>query len=189
MTMNGLLLFTLLAVGAILLLAADTRWQRVLSDRRAIPAEAASPRAQGIDDAPLMLELLATCLDAGLPLVRALELLATVATDSVSHGLTVAVAGLSIGASWQSSWHPVLHDPPLARLYGSLTFAALTGAASSSLLYAEAAQLRRSSQRAAEKRAAALGVKLVIPLGLCSLPAFICLGVVPVVLALVPSFH
>ena len=47
--------------------------------------------------------------------------------------------------------------------------------------------MRRERFRAAEKRAASLSVKLVIPLGLCSLPAFICLGVVPVLLALVPS--
>ncbi len=41
--------------------------------------------------------------------------------------------------------------------------------------------------RGAERRAAALGVRLVVPLGLCSLPAFVCLGIVPVLLAMLPS--
>jgi pilus assembly protein TadC len=72
-------------------------------------------------------------------------------------------------------------------LRDALGFAALTGAPSSAILYAQAARMRRERFRAAEKRAASLSVKLVIPLGLCSLPAFICLGVVPVLLALVPS--
>jgi pilus assembly protein TadC len=67
-----------------------------------------------------------------------------------------------------------------------LAFAALTGAPSASILYAQAARERREQFRAAEKRAAALGVKLVVPLGLCSLPAFICLGVVPVLIAMLP---
>jgi pilus assembly protein TadC len=47
--------------------------------------------------------------------------------------------------------------------------------------------LRRRRNREAEKRAAALGVRLVIPLGACALPAFVCLGVVPVLLSLLPT--
>ena len=45
---------------------------------------------------------------------------------------------------------------------------------------------RRRFLGSAAGAAAALGVTLVIPLGLCSLPAFVCLGIVPVLLAMVP---
>ncbi|THJ68411.1 type II secretion system F family protein [Arthrobacter echini] len=68
-----------------------------------------------------------------------------------------------------------------------LRFATSTGAPSAALLHAHAAQLRRRLNREIDRRAAALGVQLVLPLGLCSLPAFICLGVVPVVLGLLPA--
>ncbi|OUM42013.1 hypothetical protein B8W73_10390 [Arthrobacter agilis] len=68
-----------------------------------------------------------------------------------------------------------------------LRFATSTGAPSAALLHAHAAQLRRRHNREVERKAAALGVQLVLPLGLCSLPAFICLGVVPVVLGLLPT--
>jgi hypothetical protein len=67
-----------------------------------------------------------------------------------------------------------------------LRFATSTGAPSAALLHAHAAQLRRRHNREVDRKAAALGVQLVLPLGLCSLPAFICLGVVPVVLGLLP---
>ncbi|WP_052273891.1 hypothetical protein [Arthrobacter sp. L77] len=68
-----------------------------------------------------------------------------------------------------------------------LRFGTATGAPSAALLHAHAAQLRRRHNREVDRRAAALGVQLVLPLGLCSLPAFICLGVVPVVLGLLPD--
>jgi pilus assembly protein TadC len=55
------------------------------------------------------------------------------------------------------------------------------------MLYAQAARMRRERFRTAERQAAALGVKLVVPLGLCSLPAFVCLGVMPVLLAMLPA--
>jgi pilus assembly protein TadC len=98
------------------------------------------------------------------------------------------VSALAIGADWETAWRSsAVRQPDILELRDALGFAALTGAPSSAILYAQAARLRRERFRAAEKRAASLGVKLVIPLGLCSLPAFICLGVVPVLLALVPS--
>lgn len=141
-----------------------------------------------VDDVPLLLELLGAALDAGLTLPAALDLVAGVATPPIGASLARVVAGLQIGASWEHSWAGVRHVEAITELHAALGFAALTGAPAAPLLYAEAAQRRRQAQRGAEKRAAALGVKLVVPLGLCSLPAFICLGVVPVVLAMIPSF-
>jgi len=95
---------------------------------------------------------------------------------------------MAIGADWETAWRSsAVKNRAALRLRDSLAFAALTGAPSSAVLYAQAARLRREDFRAAERRAAALGVKLVVPLGLCSLPAFICLGVVPVLLAMLPS--
>lgn len=142
----------------------------------------------GIADVPLLLELLGAALDAGLAIPWALELVAGVSTVQIRASLSHVVAGLQIGASWEHSWEGVRHIDEVGQLHAALSFAALTGAPAAPLLYAEAGQRRRQAQRGSEKRAAALGVKLVVPLGLCSLPAFICLGVVPVVVAMVPTF-
>ena len=47
-----------------------------------------------------------------------------------------------------------------------------------------AAAVRQQTRRADERAAEELAVRLVMPLGLCLLPAFVCWGVVPVVMAL-----
>jgi pilus assembly protein TadC len=135
-----------------------------------------------------MLELVAAMLDAGSGIGRSLELVAAAASTDYGKALRPVVSALAIGADWETAWRSSeVRLPEILELRDALGFAALTGAPSSAILYAQAARLRRERFRAAEKRAASLGVKLVIPLGLCSLPAFICLGVVPVLLALVPS--
>lgn len=47
---------------------------------------------------------------------------------------------------------------------------------------------RRWAARAdAQERAAALSVRLMLPLGLCVLPAFMALGVLPLLIAVVSS--
>jgi pilus assembly protein TadC len=142
----------------------------------------------GLRDTAMMLELVAAMLDAGSGIGRSLELVSTCASTEYRESLRPVVSALAIGADWETAWRSsAVRLPEILELRDALGFAALTGAPSSAILYAQAARLRRERFRAAEKRAASLGVKLVIPLGLCSLPAFICLGVVPVLLALVPS--
>ncbi|WP_427015558.1 type II secretion system F family protein [Pseudarthrobacter sp. P1] len=187
--MTGALVFIALAASALLLVpAAGARRWRALPGRL-LDGKEPSERpetADGVDDLPLVLELLGAALDAGASVPRSLQLVSAVCTPRLRDGLDAVVAGLAMGASWEHSWRGVRTQHELAALYRALSFAALTGAPSTSLLYAEAQQLRRDAQRAAERRAAALGVKLVLPLGLCSLPAFIALGVVPVVVAMVP---
>ena len=142
----------------------------------------------GLRDTAMMLELVAAMLDAGSGIGRSLELVAAAASPEYRRSLRPVVSALAIGADWETAWRSSeVRLPEILEMRDALGFAAVTGAPSSAILYAQAARLRRGRFRAAEKRAASLGVKLVVPLGLCSLPAFICLGVVPVLLALVPS--
>lgn len=187
--MSAAALFVLSSLAAVLLCwpRPRRRWMEARDRMQApgpLPRRGPQTADAGVDDAALLLELLAAALDAGLSVPRSLELVAGVCRPRLRDGLRVVVAGLAMGASWQHSWHRVRHHPDLAALYLALSFTALTGAPSSSLLFAQADQLRRDARRAAEQRAGILAVKLVVPLGLCSLPAFICLGVVPVVVAM-----
>lgn len=135
---------------------------------------------------PLLLELLGTALESGLAVQGALRVVAQVAGKRLRKSLLQVVAGLEIGASWQDSWAGNLDHEDLLQIHDALSFGALTGASAAPLLYAQAQHFRADTARKAQKRAAALGVKLVLPLGLCSLPAFIALGVVPVVMAMIP---
>ncbi len=135
---------------------------------------------------PLLLELLGTALDSGLTIQGALQVVAEVAESKMRTKLLQAVVGLRIGASWQDSWAGNLDHEGIEQIHDALSFGALTGASAAPLLYAQARHYRTAATRDAQKRAAALGVKLVLPLGLCSLPAFIAVGVVPVVMAMIP---
>ena len=134
-------------------------------------------------DVPLLLELAATLLDAGLPVDG---VLATLAREvAPCRGLQPVVRCLDLGISWQRAWQAAPAE--LRGIGEALTFAYLTGAATAGLLRSAADQARRAEGRRTEKEAAELGVKMVIPLGICALPAFICLGIVPVVMALLPA--
>lgn len=157
--------------------------------------------ARGISDPALMLDLVAAILLAGRPLPLALTILAESADRCTARLLARVVTALELGSDWQGAWMLALGSSPGAApkeaaqtraaadvLRSALAFAASSGAPSAAVLHAQAEQIRRTRARAAERRAAALGVHLVLPLGLCALPAFICLTVVPLLLALLPAF-
>jgi len=61
------------------------------------------------------------------------------------------------------------------------------GVPAAELLRAEADELRRAADADARAGAAALSVQLMLPLGLCVLPAFMVLGVLPLMVAVILS--
>ena len=61
------------------------------------------------------------------------------------------------------------------------------GVPAAELLRSEADELRRAASAEAQERAAALSVRLMLPLGLCILPAFMALGVLPLLVTVVSS--
>lgn len=61
------------------------------------------------------------------------------------------------------------------------------GVPAAALLRSEAVEARRAARSAGERKAATLAVTLMLPLGLCILPAFMLLGVVPLVIAVISS--
>ena len=170
---------------------APRRWRvaarPVLTDGPANEGGSPLDPDSGLQDPAMMMELIGAMLDAGAGLGRSLELVARHAAPRLRQHLDPVVAALAIGADWETAWRSSHAVPDeLLALRDALGFAAVTGAPSAAMLYAQAYRLRREQFRAAERRAAALGVRLVVPLGLCSLPAFVCLGIVPVLLAMLP---
>ena len=73
----------------------------------------------------------------------------------------------------------------VANLKAVLSLSARAGVPAGALLRAEADEARRDARAAAQKRAAELGVQLMIPLGLCVLPAFMALGVAPLLISVI----
>lgn len=69
----------------------------------------------------------------------------------------------------------------------AIDFAQRAGVPVAGLLRAEAREARREARAAVRMRIAALGTRLLLPLGLCVLPAFVALGVAPLLLAMISS--
>jgi tight adherence protein B len=68
-----------------------------------------------------------------------------------------------------------------------LAFARRAGVPVVALLRAEADAARHDARTAAAERAVRLETRLLLPLGLCVLPAFVLAGVVPIALAILSS--
>jgi len=103
--------------------------------------------------------------------------------DDAGLGPALRRAGraLLLGATWAEAWDGA--PEVLAPLVDALEPAWVDGAAPGPLLRQAAGSVRSTRHREAQEAAARLGVRLVLPLGLCFLPAFVLLGLVPVVLA------
>lgn len=72
-------------------------------------------------------------------------------------------------------------------LDATLDLSRRAGVPAGELLRGEAEERRRAARADAQERAAALSVRLMLPLGLCVLPAFMVLGVLPLLIAVVSS--
>lgn len=66
----------------------------------------------------------------------------------------------------------------------TLAAASATGVEAGPLLLSEAADARERSLRSLERAAERLGVTILLPIGTCVLPAFVVLGVLPVLIAM-----
>ncbi len=133
---------------------------------------------------PLVLEMCATLLESGLPIRSVLRIVGTTVPGYASLLLVSRALDLNVG--WERAWGQ--GAGPARELEQALRLTRLSGAPAAALLRSAAASARKRGVREAEARGAEFGIKLVIPLGLCALPAFICLGVVPVVISLLPRF-
>lgn len=131
------------------------------------------------DTVALVMELTAAGLAAGSALPTCLQLAAdTLGVDSLRLVSRRIQLGAEPGSAWEGTepeWEPLRHTVVLVEA---------SGVAATALLREAAVQLRDQAQAQAAERAAALGVRLVLPLGLCALPAFVAWAVVPVILAL-----
>jgi tight adherence protein B len=79
-------------------------------------------------------------------------------------------------------------EPPAEHAVGSvLDLAQRAGVGTVELLRAEAEQARRDACSAAQRASAALGVRLMMPLAVCVLPAFMLLSVAPLVISIVST--
>lgn len=132
-------------------------------------------------DAVTVVDLLAMAVSAGASVPGALAAVGAALGGRTGADLERAAASLLLGGTWPAAW---AHAPALGAAVDGLATAWSTGAAAGPALRGAAAELRRSRDRAVREAAGRLGVRLVVPLGLCFLPAFVLVGLVPVLVSL-----
>jgi Flp pilus assembly protein TadB len=150
------------------------------------PVEAARVRQQTAQSLPLAAELLAAALAAGSPPVMAAEAVALALGGPLGAALMAAAAAARVGVEPASAWMGIASDPALRPLARALAGAVTRGASPTAVLERVAHDARDALRWAAEARARSLGAKAAAPLGLCFLPAFVLVGIVPVVVAAGP---
>lgn len=185
--LTGSILGALTGVLGLGLAFAGRRWTAALVHRAEVESAASNGAEQIANTQPvdtaLVLELLAAQLRAGLAPIAALG---TLAEALSSRPLHTVCQRLQMGSGWGSAWSGSTAGT-FGELRDALAPAYTGGAPSTALLLSLADAHRLSERRAAERAAGKLSVALVVPLGLCSLPAFICLGIVPILISLLPT--
>ncbi len=185
--LTGSILGALTGLFGLGLAFAGRRWTAALVHRAEVESAASNGAEQTSNmppvDTALVLELLAAQLRAGLAPLAALG---TLAEALNSRPLHTVCQRLQMGSSWGSAWSGSAAGT-FGELRDALAPAYTGGAPSTALLLSLADAHRLSERRAAERAAGKLSVALVVPLGLCSLPAFICLGIVPILISLLPT--
>lgn len=148
---------------------------------------------------PFAIDLLAVCLRGGLSPSAALRCVAAVladlqgggprdagvlATPELSIVLGRAAASGELGTDPADAWREWMGDPVYGPLARALVVTGDSGSAVAARLTSVAKQIRDAAGQRSMARAQRVGVALMAPLGLCFLPAFVCLGVAPVVVGI-----
>ena len=146
------------------------------------PDERAVTRTALLRDLPGACDLLGVCLSAGVPVAGALAAVGETVPGPLGPQLRTVAALYRLGAEPRRAWADVPGE--LAAVGRVLVRAGESGAAVVPALRSLAADSRSARRAEAEAAVRRAGIWVLAPLGACFLPAFLCLGVVPLVLGI-----
>ncbi len=136
---------------------------------------------------PLVLDLAAAALRSGRTLPDALDAALPAAGDQLRAGLQPVAGLLRLGAEPARAWSAVPAASPLATVAAAAVRSASSGLRIAATFERVAGELRDEAASRGAARAQRAGVTVLAPLGACFLPAFVCLGIVPVIAGLAAS--
>jgi Flp pilus assembly protein TadB len=166
------------------MVAAVVAWELI---GRAEPAHVRARHDAVRRDLPHVVALFAATLRAGAAPSDGIALVCTALPGAAADRLAVVAARLSLGLDPVQVWSSLADDPQLGRLGRTLARAQQSGAPVVAAVERLGDELERAARADTEERARAVGVKAAVPLGLCLLPAFVLIGIVPLVVALLAS--
>ena len=138
-------------------------------------------RERLLEDLPTGVDLLASCLDAGAAPESALVVVSRALGGPVGEEFLAVHHRLEVGVDPRQVWRSVAGHPELGPLGRAVGRAHQTGAPSGGRCTSWPTSCASGPGPRSETRARSIEVKAAAPLGVCLLPAFVVLGVVPMV--------
>lgn len=146
--------------------------------------ERARAVARAARQLPLAADLLAACIAAGAGPVPAAQAVGEALGGPVGDALVRGAAEVRLGGEPDAAWRRLAAVPGAAALARLLERADVSGLPMAAPVARLAAESRAQWAREATARARRAAVMVTAPVGLCFLPAFIAVGVLPVVIGL-----
>ncbi|MCH9735987.1 MAG: type II secretion system F family protein [Actinomycetia bacterium] len=163
-----------------------TSFSRIRADLRPVGEHRRRPVVDDALSAAATLDLFAACLRSGMAVSGAAAAVTESAPTSMAALFRRAADLLALGADPATAWVSPVEpaDKTVQALMRMARRSASSGAVLAQGIEDLAAQLRAEAVDAARAKAERASVLIAGPLGMCYLPAFLCLGVVPVIAGL-----
>lgn len=129
-------------------------------------------------------DLLSSLLSSGVDVISSVQIVSTAVPEPASTTLTAVSAALRLGCPPADAWGSLGERSPWAPVAEAMARSARSGSPLSDVLSGVADDLRLARTRDVQVAARGAGVRAVGPLAACFLPAYLLLGVVPVVASL-----
>ena len=152
------------------------------------PAQA-QRRARAARDLPFAVDLTVACLASGAAPAPALRTVAEALGGPVGRELSSVAVRLDVGADPGRVWADLAQHPQLGPLGRALRRAHESGASVTDAGRRLAEELHAAARADVEVRARTVAVRAAAPLGICFLPAFVVLGIVPLVAGLISTLR
>ena len=177
------------ALGSVLLVPAPLGWLVALAAfivvwllvARSEPTALRRHREAAVRELPQVVQLLGLVLNAGGSVSEAVRQVARALPGLGTEPLTRADARLSVGMLPVDVWRELSLVPGYERVGRALMRAESSGAPVADVVGRLGVDLAREERARVEDQARTVGVRAALPLGLCLLPAFLVVGIVPVI--------
>ncbi len=153
--------------------------------------ESAASRQRGARIAaqlPGALDLVVAVLEVGRPPGVALALAADATPDPLGSELGQLASRVSVASDPLGVWSSLLHDPALAPVGRAFQRAERSGMPVAHVISGVADELRRERRSRRRDDSRKVAVRTAAPLGMCFLPAFFLVGIVPTIMGAFRSF-
>lgn len=152
---------------------------------RVEPRDVRRRREEVRRDLPHVVTLFGAALRSGAAPGAAITMVCRALPGAATDLLAGVAARLDLGADPGVVWGGLADDPALGPLGRTMARTHRTGAPVVAAVDRLSEELAQQARAEVEDRARAVGVRAAVPLGVCLLPAFLLLGIVPLVAGLI----